>query len=114
MKGIKTGGREKGTPNKFTKTFKELLARTINELELEGPTFMDWAKENPTEFYKIAARLIPTELTGEIPWGMPKTIIFEVNGKRSELNPENGRGVEGESVTVIPPDRQLPKEDKVQ
>ena len=113
-KGLeKTGGRQKGTPNKLTKTFKELLARTINELELDGPTFMDWAKENPTEFYKIAARLIPTELTGDIPWMMPETIIFEVNGKQS-VNRENGKRVEDSSVTVIPPDRQLDQEDKVQ
>jgi hypothetical protein len=25
-----------------------------------------WAKENPTEFYKIASKLIPTELQGNL------------------------------------------------
>jgi len=27
-------------------------------------TFNKWAKDNQTEFYKIAARLIPTEVVG--------------------------------------------------
>ena len=26
------------------------------------PAFAAWARENPTEFYKIAARLIPSEV----------------------------------------------------
>lgn len=25
---------------------------------------VDWAKSEPTEFYKLAAKLIPTEITG--------------------------------------------------
>ena len=60
MKGQKTGGRQVGTPNKVTTVFKDAV-RTVYE-DIGGHTaFAAWAKKNQTDFYKIAARLIPTE-----------------------------------------------------
>jgi len=60
----KTGGRQKGTPNVLTTSFKTAVV-----LAFEGigghRTFQKWAKENQTDFYKIAARLIPTEVVGD-------------------------------------------------
>lgn len=54
-------GRKRGTPNKITTAFKDAV-RTVYE-EIGGNTaFAAWAKENPTDFYKIASRLIPTEI----------------------------------------------------
>ena len=56
----KTGGRQVGTPNKVTTVFKDAV-RTVYE-DIGGHTaFAAWAKKNQTDFYKIAARLIPTE-----------------------------------------------------
>ena len=44
-------------PNKLTQNMKNLIQ---DELVRLGPNhFHAWALENPTEFYKIAARLIP-------------------------------------------------------
>ena len=62
--GRKTGGRKKGTQNKFTLSVKDSVLKTFGNLG--GVKHMTtWAKENPTEFYKIAAKLIPTEITGK-------------------------------------------------
>ena len=64
MKGHKTGGRQVGTPNKVTAIFKDAV-RTVYE-DIGGNTaFAVWARENPTEFYRIAARLIPTEIASQ-------------------------------------------------
>ena len=64
MRGQKTGGRQVGTPNKVTAIFKDAV-RVVYE-DIGGHTaFAAWAKENPTEFYRIAARLIPTEITSQ-------------------------------------------------
>jgi hypothetical protein len=61
MRGQKTGGRQVGTPNKVTAIFKDAV-RIVYE-DIGGNTaFAAWAKENPTEFYRIASRLIPTEM----------------------------------------------------
>jgi len=64
MRGQKTGGRQIGTPNKVTAIFKDAV-RTVYEDIGGNAAFAAWAKENPTEFYRIAARLIPTEMASQ-------------------------------------------------
>lgn len=57
----KTGGRAKGTPNKLSSTVKENVIAVFNRLE--GTAGMaKWAKENPTAFYQIYSKLLPTEV----------------------------------------------------
>lgn len=58
---LKTGGRQVGTPNRITAAFKEAVVIVYDELGGHD-AFTAWAKENPTEFYKICARLIPGEM----------------------------------------------------
>ena len=52
-------GRQKGVPNKTTLAAKEAM-----ELAFQGLGGVDalkkWAEDNPTEFYRIWSRLIPT------------------------------------------------------
>jgi len=63
----KTGGKVKGTPNKLTKTVKETVLAAFNDLQQDPKAnIMAWAKEQPTEFYKIAAKLIPTEVNANV------------------------------------------------
>lgn len=50
-----------GTPNKITAAFKDAVRFVYDDIG-GNAAFAVWAKENPTEFYKIAARLIPTEI----------------------------------------------------
>lgn len=61
-------GRPKGVPNKLSKTVKETVLEVFHKLqEPESPVSLrEWAKVEPTEFYRIAAKLIPTELTGTV------------------------------------------------
>lgn len=60
-------GKPKGAKNKVTKSFKELLQNTIDVLQDDPKANMEtWAKENPTDFYKIASKLIPTELEAKV------------------------------------------------
>jgi hypothetical protein len=59
-RGRKTGGRQVGSLNKLTVQFKTAVANVY--LNLGGDeAFTQWARENPSEFYRIAARLIPAE-----------------------------------------------------
>jgi hypothetical protein len=57
----KTGGRQAGTPNRLTGLFREAVLCVYERLGGHD-AFLQWARENPTEYYKIAARLIPTEM----------------------------------------------------
>lgn len=70
------GGRKAGTPNKLTKTVREAFEATFNEMQQgKGPeTLANWAKENPTEFYKLAAKLIPQEINANVNVDLAKRI----------------------------------------
>ena len=73
--GNKTGGRQKGSLNKHTVAFKELIMNAYIALE-NDPKYgiVKWAKENQTEFYKIASKLIPVQVTANV--NEVKQIIF--------------------------------------
>lgn len=74
--GEKTGGRKKGTQNVLTKTVKETVLNVFNKLQEDHQSnLLSWAKREETEFYKIASKLIPTELNAHL---TEKIIIVEV------------------------------------
>jgi hypothetical protein len=58
-------GRPKGAKNKVSGTAKENINAVFTRL---GSTaaMAEWARDNQTEFYKIYARLLPTELEGAL------------------------------------------------
>lgn len=74
--GVKTGGRQKGTPNKFT---GELRAAILGALEDVGGQryLVKIAKENPAVFCALLGKVLPMQLTGpdggpmEISWRQP-------------------------------------------
>ena len=60
-------GRPKGSVNKLTKTVKERVLEVFNELQEDSEAnLLSWAKTEPTEFYKIAAKLIPSDINAKI------------------------------------------------
>lgn len=60
----KTGGRQPGSPNQLTGAFREAVLHVYKGLGGHA-AFLAWAQENLTEYYRIAARLIPVELHHE-------------------------------------------------
>lgn len=63
-KGAKTGGRKKGVPNKRTAEVAAVLTEAFHGI---GGTkrMTQWADEQPTEFFKLFAKLLPTQVTGK-------------------------------------------------
>lgn len=64
-------GRPVGATNVVNRTVKETVLEVFNKLQQGDHSLEKWAEDEPTEFYKIASKLIPTELTGSV----KKTII---------------------------------------
>jgi hypothetical protein len=61
------GGSRKGSPNKLTKSVKEAFEIAFSELqEDKEANLANWAKDNTTEFYKLAAKLIPTSVNADL------------------------------------------------
>jgi hypothetical protein len=55
------GGRPKGVTNKHTRVFKQAVLAAYDTIGGDE-AFAQWATENRTEYYKIAARLLPHEV----------------------------------------------------
>ena len=68
--------RLKGVPKKLTKSVKVVISSVFNELQdvdsngkpkYPGAHILRWAQNEPGEFYRLAARRIPTEVQGTAP-----------------------------------------------
>lgn len=60
-------GRPLGAQNKLTKTVKETVLVVFNKLQ-DNPkhNLTAFAEKYPKDFYQIASKLIPTEITGTL------------------------------------------------
>ena len=77
--GKKFGGRKKGTPNKVTASIKEAFKEAFDELG-GAQALVTWGQANQTEFYKLASKLIPTEIAGKVEGEfIVKLVKFEDN-----------------------------------
>ena len=64
-KGDKRERKKKGDTNKTTRAAKEAFAMAFEGIG--GVTALTtWAKTNKADFFKLYARLIPVELSGEV------------------------------------------------
>lgn len=60
-------GRPVGAKNKLTTTVKETVLAVFNKLQDDPKANLEaFAKKHTRDFYQIAAKLIPTELTGTV------------------------------------------------
>lgn len=73
-------GRAKGVPNKLTKAAKEAFGLAFDGIG-GVPALITWGKANRTEFYKLYARLIPTEAHVSNPDGSPLNFTLMVPPK---------------------------------
>jgi len=78
-------GRVKGVPNKTTVAVKAALIEAFENLG-GVPSLVTWGEENRTEFYKLWAKLLPTEVTG--PDGGPIPVQANVLAAVALLTPD--------------------------
>lgn len=83
MRGKKTGGRTRGTPNRVSATARDNIIAAFDGMG-GVPALVDWARANPSDFYRIYARLLPieshihapNESTSEVDLGRAKEILL--------------------------------------
>lgn len=80
-------GKPVGTVSATTKlmvSVKDIVLSAFHELQGDPVNnIVAWGKANPTEFYKIAAKLIPTQLNAEVT--EKKIIVLAPNPKPKKL-----------------------------
>lgn len=58
-------GRRAGTPNRTTANIKAMFEEVVERLG--GPNALEeWAKSNPTEFWKCVSKLLPKDVTVDV------------------------------------------------
>lgn len=63
-KGIKTGGRTKGTPNKLTRDIREAVLASFESVG--GAEYLaTQARDNPTAYLTLLGKVLPMQVTGE-------------------------------------------------
>ena len=64
--GFKTGGRQKGTPNKVTALLKDEILQAAEGAHPEGRIgyLREQALNNPTAFLTLLGKVIPTQVEG--------------------------------------------------
>lgn len=65
LAAVRPKGRKPGQVNKTTASMKEAFREAFDELG-GAPALAKWAEKNPGEFYKLASKLIPVQLQGEL------------------------------------------------
>ncbi len=84
-------GKPKGTQNHLTRTVKETVLYVFNKIQSDPKVNMEeFAKKYPRDFYAIAAKLIPSEITGEFTITKVTEIkLIKKDGSNNEGNPAN-------------------------
>ena len=62
-KGIKTGGRQKGTPNKITRDIREAVLQSF-EIVGGAQYLAEQARLNPTAYLSLVGKVLPLQVTG--------------------------------------------------
>ena len=79
-------GKPKGAVNKVTKTVKEVVLAAFNELQKDPKAnIVAWGRQNPKDFYNVAAKLIPTEVQAKVETIEPPQIITLPGGATIEI-----------------------------
>lgn len=75
-KGEKRPNQGKRGPGKLTQTVKEAFEQAFKDLQGKESEahLLTWARENPTDFYRIAAKLIPNAVEAEVNGQMSHSI----------------------------------------
>jgi hypothetical protein len=60
----KTGGREKGTPNKITADVRAMVLAALDRAGGED-YLLEQARDNPKAFLSLVGRILPTQITGK-------------------------------------------------
>ena len=75
-KGRKTGGRKPGSLNKVTASVKAVL-HEVFERRGGVEAMLNWSDTEPTAFYALYGRMIPTEVAGMIKGGLTIRVVKE-------------------------------------
>ena len=91
------GGRKKGSKNKLPMSVKQSLIRAYSEMGGDE-ALAAWGRRNPTEFYKIWVKLMPTQV--EVGKRVEDMTTLELKQEAQELLDSMEAPIEAEYTRV--------------
>jgi len=80
-KGIKTGGRKPGSPNKITRELKEMILQALEENG--GVEYLKQrAIDNPASFLTLLGKVLPMQIAGD-----PESPVYVAHIERKIVKP---------------------------
>lgn len=67
-------GRPVGSKNRATLAVKDAFEAVFHDLQTGDQSLLCWAQANPTDFYKLASKLIPSEINASVTGNLTATI----------------------------------------
>jgi hypothetical protein len=85
-RGVKTGGRTKGTPNKTTALLKDAILEAGSQAHPDGLTgyLRTQANDNPAAFMTLLGKVLPMQVSGDADNPLTLAII-----KRTIVDPKS-------------------------
>lgn len=59
-------GSRKGIPNKNAKSVRDVFAEVFHNMQQGKNSLTEWAEKEPTDFYKLASKLLPQTVQSEM------------------------------------------------
>lgn len=108
-RGFKTGGRQKGTPNKFTAELRDAILKAA-ELAGDDRGLVGYlekqARENPAPFMALLGKVLPLQMTGD--GGGPveaitriETVVVYPDGHEEPIGAPTERGPEHDEAGAV-------------
>ena len=92
--GRKTGGRQRGTPNKLNRDIREMIINALNTAGGEA-YLVRQAEKAPAAFMALLGRVLPLQVAGTDAKGEATTLVFEwANATTAPLTHEHDNGAE--------------------
>jgi len=82
--GHKTGGRQKGTPNKTTASVKSALEEAFDQLG-GVDSLVAWGRESPGDFFKLWVRILPRDISVENRLSLEELVVASFEMDKIEM-----------------------------
>ena len=90
VSGPKGIGRPKGGRGRTTLIMKDAMSAVYLDLQAESGRenghFLNWARDHPTDFYKMCMKLLPLQIDTRIDGPMIGTVVFVSTEQMDELD----------------------------
>ncbi len=107
-KGNKYGGRKRGAKNRLTNDVRQIFHDVYENMGADkvnpetgkpltgNEAMLEWARDNPTEFYRLYGKMIPTtaEITGDVHEDFLEMLVLKEHSRKAKMIEAKAKAVD--------------------